>query len=134
VNKSKNKVHDKVHSGFTTEEWAREKQADVESQRRLKETIETKSKIDKPIVFDTFGPNKDLQNYIDSYKYDPNDVEWDQSITFAKDDSNFSDEINFISKELNKSYSNHNDSYLDKITADGDYSRFIEKELNLCTS
>ena len=134
VNKSKNKVLDKVHSGFTTEELAREKQADVESQRRLKETIETKSKIDKPIVLDTFGPNKDLQNYIDTYKYDPKDIEWDQSITCAKEDSNFSDEINFISKELNKSYSHHNASYLDKITTDGDYSRFIEKELILCTS
>ncbi len=134
VDESKNKVLEKVHSGFTPKELTREKQADVESQRRLKETIESKSKINKPIVLDTFVPNKDLQNYIDTYKYDPKDIEWDQSITHAKEDSNFSDEINFISKELNKSYSNHNASYLDKITTDGDYSRFIEKELILCTS
>jgi len=134
VNKSKNKVLDKVHCGFTPKELASEKQADVESRRRIKGIIETKSKIDKPIVLDTFGPNKDLQNYIDTYKYDPKDIEWDQSITCAKEDSNFSDEINFISKELNKSYSHHNASYLDKITTDGDYSRFIEKELILCTS
>ncbi len=134
VNKSKNKVLDKVHCGFTPEELSREKQADVEARRRLKETIESNFKIDKPIVLDTFDPNKDLQNYIDTYKYDPNDVEWDQSITYAKKDSNFSDEINFISKELNKSYSHHNASYLDKITTDGEYSRFIEKELILCTS
>jgi len=134
VDESKNKVLERVHFGFTPKELTLEKQADVESRRTIKGTIATKSKIDKPIVLDTFGPNKDLQNYIDTYKYDPKDIEWDESITCAKDDSNFSDEINFISKELNKSYSNHNASYLDKITTDGDYSRFIAKELILSTS
>jgi len=47
VNISKEKVLDIVHCSFTPEELSREKQADVEVRRRLKEIIESGFKIDK---------------------------------------------------------------------------------------
>ncbi len=68
VNKTKNKILDIIHCRFTPEELAREKLADVETRRRLKEIIESKFKIDKQIQLGHFfDSKKGVKYYLDRY-------------------------------------------------------------------
>ena len=58
VTASKDTVQDMVYCSFTPEELAREKQADVEVRRRLKEIIESKFKINQNIKHCSFTPEE----------------------------------------------------------------------------
>ena len=66
-----------LHCSFTPEELLREKQADVEVRRRLKEIIESKFKIDnQKLLRHFFDPKKGQKYHLDRYNKEKKYKEW----------------------------------------------------------